>query len=685
MNILKQTLSFIIVMIMLLTLVPIAAFAQNEYTVVLHAGPEGQGGTYTLTKAAGEPLDLAHLRAEITSNYGFEPKGGNSDQRVFIMWAEGYNATTARGTGKTYFESYNEDHDIELYAIWGYPVMYNADGGRFADGSTKKLDYVVNYAEWNGEATDPKSMYRYSMPDWNGDVPTKEGARRVGNDAGPGSKGYAYGLIRSDGVGFFTWEGYGENLTIPPKGGAYYPSGNHNGATWDMFLCIPADHPDNPYDAPIIEFLAIWEPSVTYDPNGGQGESYSEYMTFDWAVAKYETYTIDKNSFTREGAKFKGWNTKPDGSGRAFSAGRRITNTPTRDSNGFTLYAQWEIEHEHDYNTVITDATCSTEGTAVHTCIICGHSYTETTAPTYNHSYTTVTTEPTCGETGITVYTCTDCGYSYSETLPPSGDHTYDITIIEPTCKIGGSTVYNCKVCSVSYAEPIPATGEHSYSDWSVFVEPTYFIEGQQERYCIVCGIRDVQSIPIKEYVNEFTDVQKNHWFYDEVEYCVKRGYVSGMTETTFLPNNNLTRAQFITLLAKLDGVELSLYEGRESGFKDVKTNHWWNSAICWAVENGYTSGISADMFGPNNNITREQLARFFYVYTEKNGSDVSPRAELNDYSDNATVSTWARESVEWAVAKGLITGISETVLSPRGNATRAQAARIFMVYNEIR
>ena len=263
-------------------------------------------------------------------------------------------------------------------------------------------------------------------------------------------------------------------------------------------------------------------------------------------------------------------------------------------------------------------------------------------------------------------------------------EHSYTSEVTtEATCGADGVMTYSCE-CGDSYTEAIPATGEHSYGDWSVVKAATYLETGMEERICSVCSLSDKREIPVLEYVNPFIDVKESHWFYDAVEYCVKKGFVTGMTENTFVPNNNLTRAQFLTILANYDGVDLTAYEGRDAGFEDVKPAHWWNEAICWAVERGYTAGVSETAFGPNNNITREQLTRFFYVYSEKNFYNVSERADLSAYTDADKIGSWARENVEWAVAKGLISGTSETELSPRGNATRAQAARIIMLYNEL-
>ncbi len=629
--------------ILLICSVPTSIFA-STYTVTLHPGPEGQGESYTLTKAAGEVLSLAHLRSDITAQYGLEPKGGSTDQRVFIKWSVSYDEKTSRGTGADYFDVYNEDADIELYAIWGYPIMFNADGGKFADGSTKKLEYVANYAEWMGESTDPKSMYRYNMPDWNGDVPVKEGARRVGNGAGPDGNGYAYGLIKSDGRSFFTWEGYGENLTIPPTGGAYYPSGNHNGADWSMFRCIKATHISNPYGAPIVEFMAIWEPSVTYDPNGGEGSAYSEYLTWDWKLWTYERYTIDNNGFSRENAKFTGWNTKPDGSGKSYAAGKRVTNFGL-NSDPVTLYAQWEISCQH--------------------------------------SYESVTTEPTCAVDGITVYTCSLCGDSYSESIPATGEHSYGSVTTEPTCAVDGTTVYTCSICGDSYSENIPATGEHSYGEWYASLEPTYFEEGRERRDCSVCEAYEENILPVKEYINAFEDVSDSHWFADEVAYCVKKGYMKGMTETVFSPNTLLTREQFVLILANMAGVDTEEYKDKDSTMTDVKTGYWYSGAVYWAVSEGYVKGVGDGIFGIGQSITRSQLARLLYLYAEKQGLDMTVEEDpFEGFRDTAKIQGWAYENLRWAVAKGIITGVKSDEISPNTTATRAQTARMITVFD---
>ncbi len=181
-----------------------------------------------------------------------------------------------------------------------------------------------------------------------------------------------------------------------------------------------------------------------------------------------------------------------------------------------------------------------------------------------------------------------------------------------------------------------------------------------------------------------YTDVKTGVWFTDGIMEAVKEGYFTGMTADTFQPNGNLTRAQFVLVLAKIDGVDLTKYESKTTPFKDVIKGAWYAPAVAWAYEMGYTGGMSADTFGTTQNITREQLARFFYVYAEKKGMDVSGRADLSAFTDAPSISSWARTCVEWAVDAGLISGMSATTIGPRGNATRAQAARICVSFGKL-
>ena len=348
-------------------------------------------------------------------------------------------------------------------------------------------------------------------------------------------------------------------------------------------------------------------------------------------------------------------------------------------------------EHECSYEYIETvAANCTRDGYDYYRCSVCGMSKTENITPHIEHIAGDMKEfeAPACDNYGTMAAHCTICRRIVDSYAIPKVEHTFKDEgeiIVAPTCGNDGLAKKHCTSCNKDYEVTIPADEDshilHTETPIIETVDSATDWYGKVTGSCTVCGNIIEKNVDMYGYVDHFTDVKENSWFMSEVAFCVKQGYVSGMTETTFAPNNNLTRAQFLTLLAKLDGVDLTMYDTVESGFEDVKTNHWFNEVVCWAVENEFTSGLSETKFGPNNNITRAQLARFFYVYTEKKGFDVSVSADLSAFEDANKIQGWAVPSVKWAVAKGLITGTTATTLAPNATATRAQAARIIMMY----
>ena len=306
-----------------------------------------------------------------------------------------------------------------------------------------------------------------------------------------------------------------------------------------------------------------------------------------------------------------------------------------------------------------------------------------------------------CGETATEFdgYTMsTKWNEDYTELLPLDPPHTHEdvtnnnwVVTKAATCTTDGEQAKFCTLCGEAVeTEAVAANGTHTpATEWETVTESDYFNQGTAVLKCVECGETvDTKALPLKEYVNPFDDVKETHWFYNSVSYCVKRGYVKGMDENTFAPNGNITRAQFLVMLAALDGVDLSVYDGKDSGFVDVKPDYWFNKVVCWAVENGITSGLGDGKFGPGNNVTRAQLARFFYVYSEKNDVNVEGREDLSVFPDASKVASWAQTPMEWAVAAGLISGTAKegkTYLDPNGTATRAQATVMFKGYDDFR
>ena len=180
-------------------------------------------------------------------------------------------------------------------------------------------------------------------------------------------------------------------------------------------------------------------------------------------------------------------------------------------------------------------------------------------------------------------------------------------------------------------------------------------------------------SEPPVEAALPFTDVADGDWFYDAVAYVYGHGIMTGTSDTAFSPNLTTTRGMIVSILNRLeDGPTAEV-----AGFTDVADGDWYADAVNWAASEGIVAGYEDNTFRPNDPITREQLAAMLMNYAAWKGEDVNARADLSSYNDVASVSSWAAETVQWAVAEGLISGMPGNLLEPQGSATRAQVAAI--------
>jgi hypothetical protein len=171
-----------------------------------------------------------------------------------------------------------------------------------------------------------------------------------------------------------------------------------------------------------------------------------------------------------------------------------------------------------------------------------------------------------------------------------------------------------------------------------------------------------------------FTDVNEGDWFYDVVLYAYENGLMTGTSADAFAPNTATTRGMIVSMLARLEGVTSS----EDAGFADVAENDWYATAVNWAASVGVVNGYEDNTFRPNAPITREQMAAILYNYADYKGYDVSARADLSDYADAASISSWAEDVLSWANAEGLINGMTTTTIDPQGATTRAQTAAMF-------
>ena len=178
-----------------------------------------------------------------------------------------------------------------------------------------------------------------------------------------------------------------------------------------------------------------------------------------------------------------------------------------------------------------------------------------------------------------------------------------------------------------------------------------------------------------------FIDVAENAWYYDAVEYVYENGMMNGTGSNVFSPNATTTRGMIVTMLYRLEG------EPRVSGtstFDDVADGMYYADAVIWANANGIVTGYDEATFGPNDAITREQMAAILYRYAQYKGYDTTQGGmAIREYADYEEISEYALIAMDWAVNAGLVTGTTSSTLTPDGSAVRAQVATIFMRFME--
>lgn len=183
-----------------------------------------------------------------------------------------------------------------------------------------------------------------------------------------------------------------------------------------------------------------------------------------------------------------------------------------------------------------------------------------------------------------------------------------------------------------------------------------------------------------------FKDVKGSYWFYGAVDYCYENGIFSGMSPTEFRPLVTMTREMLVCALAQLSGDDMTPYKNKPSKFRDVNLKAWYAPYVQWAYENNVASGTGTRKFGIGKAITRAEAVTMLYNYTNSRG--FSTNVPLGDkyikaYSDYSKVPTYARESFNWAIFEGIVSGMTPETLAPTTAFNRAQAAQIFMQFDK--
>ena len=171
-------------------------------------------------------------------------------------------------------------------------------------------------------------------------------------------------------------------------------------------------------------------------------------------------------------------------------------------------------------------------------------------------------------------------------------------------------------------------------------------------------------------WVNPFTDVTVNDWYYGAVKFASENGIMNGISDAIFNPNGDITRSMFVTVLHRIAGTPAAA----KGAFTDVESGSWYEAAVNWASATGIVNGTSATTFDPNATITREQMATMLYRYAKFKNYDLTV-GQTRLFADSANIADYAKEAMGWAADKGLITGSGDGTVTPKAYASRAQAA----------
>ena len=520
-----------------------------------------------------------------------------------------------------------------------------------------------------------------------------------------------------------------------PQDGPTYrlpaPDGGNNDAGAE-YTVVATDNAGNETTATVRTYR--WHHTVTFDANGGsEPEDLPEEVTTAMPAKKVlhgsEYYLPECEFIAPENQQFKAW--QIDGT-------EYPVNAPVTVTADITVKALWEDAppaHKHRYGDWRKDGTshwheCTdddcpnreesiTDKTA-HiytddadtTCDTCGYERS-VTPPAHEHI---VTFDGNGGTSSVGSMTTTNQKLPSLPSASRSGSYSFDgwyteksggtkittdtvfsanTTVYAHWTYTGGGGGYNPPVTYYTLrfetggGSDIPSVREayNAYIDLSQYV-PTWrghtFIGWYSERSLTnkVSGVYLTKDMTVYAGwrvdgnpgtgANPFADVSEKDWFYGDVMFVYENGLMLGTSKTLFSPHGTATRGMMATILWRMEGSPAP--KGKNS-FTDVETGKWYADAITWTAENGIFAGYGKDKFGPDDPITREQLAAIFYRYADYKGYDLTVKGNLDKFKDADKITDYAKTAMQWAVGSGLMKGKSGNLLDPQGTATRAEIA----------
>lgn len=180
-----------------------------------------------------------------------------------------------------------------------------------------------------------------------------------------------------------------------------------------------------------------------------------------------------------------------------------------------------------------------------------------------------------------------------------------------------------------------------------------------------------------------FTDVPSGKWYTEHINYAVKNGIFNGTSATTFSPETNMTRAQFVQVFANISNVDTT-NKNVKTSFTDVPSGKWYTAAVKWAAENGVVNGMGDGTFAPEKPVTREQMCVMLVNYVEKFQKEtLQSTVNTQTFKDNGKIASWSKDSVYKCAKAGLVNGVGNNMFDPQGTTTRAQGATFFSNFHK--
>ena len=241
-----------------------------------------------------------------------------------------------------------------------------------------------------------------------------------------------------------------------------------------------------------------------------------------------------------------------------------------------------------------------------------------------------------------------------------------------------GSATTSVALVDVTAGSELPAgaslTAGHRY-----LAETEAVITASASSSCAAEGLWRTTATGTAPVQSPFRDVANSDWFFDPVMYVVERGLFQGTSGTTFEPMSTMSRSMLVTVLYRRAGQPAVT---GTNPFSDVPAGTWYTDAVIWAAQTGIVTGAGDGTFAPDDQITREQIAVMLHRYCAYFGHDAAARADVTTFRDHDSISSFASDSVSWAVAIGLLQG-SDSRLSPTNSATRCEVATMLQRFDQ--